>query len=199
MSTNVVWHASQVTRPQREALQGHRACVLWFTGLSGAGKSTLAGDVERELLGLGFRTLLLDGDNMRHGLNADLGFTDADRTENIRRLAEVAKVACNAGLVTLVAAITPTRAQRALARQIAGTDDFVEIHVDCDLAVCEQRDPKGLYKRARQSQLSDFTGISAGYEIPVAPDLVVNTSAAGRDAAAGLVIQQTLKLLSTDS
>lgn len=192
-SHNVVWHPQAVTRQMRENANGHKSCVLWFTGLSGAGKSTLANDVERALIERGINTVLLDGDNMRTGLCWNLGFSHADRTENIRRLAEVAKITSNAGLVTLVAAITPTRAHRWLAREVIGEDTFVEVHVDCPLTVCESRDPKGLYRKARKNQLPNFTGLSSIYEPPRNPSVIVNTSTTSREEAADTVVRALIE------
>lgn len=158
-----------VTRHDRELLNGHAGKVVWFTGLSGAGKSTLANALESELHRRGLRTYLLDGDNIRHGLNRDLGFTDADRAENIRRVAEVARLMMDAGLVVIAALISPFRREREMARALIGPDRFVEVHVNTPLAVCEQRDVKGLYAKARAGQLPHMTGVSSPYEVPEAP------------------------------
>lgn len=177
-SSNTVWHHATVTRARREALNGHKSVILWFTGLSGAGKSTLAHAVEERLHRLDYRTFVLDGDNVRHGLCGDLGFSDQDRQENIRRIAEVAKLMLEAGTITLTAFISPFRAERNLARKLVPHGDFIEIHCRCDLAICEQRDVKGLYKQARQGQIKQFTGISSPYEVPENPELTVDTGAA---------------------
>ncbi|MDQ6986670.1 MAG: adenylyl-sulfate kinase [Mariprofundaceae bacterium] len=174
-SSNVVWHEAQVTRAMRESRNGHRGAVLWFTGLSGAGKSTLAHAVEERLNALGSHTFVIDGDNVRHGLCADLGFSDADRVENIRRVAEVAGLFVQAGVLTLTAFISPFRAERAQARKLLG-EDFIEIHCDTPLDVCEARDVKGLYKRARAGEISAFTGISSPYEAPQHAEIVVQTA-----------------------
>lgn len=168
---NVVWHHHSVTRNDREAHHQHRSTVVWFTGLSGSGKSTLAGALERTLLDLGVSTYLLDGDNVRHGLCRDLGFSDSDRRENIRRVAEVARLMADAGLIVLTAFISPHREEREQARALIGDAHFIEIYVDTPLSVCESRDPKGLYKKARAGELPNFTGISAVYEPPETPDL----------------------------
>lgn len=163
---NVVWHDHKVTRKDREALHGHKGAVVWFTGLSGSGKSTIAGALEEELHRLGVSTWLLDGDNVRHGLCSDLGFSDDDRKENIRRVGEVAKLMVDAGLVVLTAFISPHRAERQMVRERIGEGRFIEVFVDTPLAICEARDPKGLYKKARAGELRNFTGIDSVYESP---------------------------------
>ncbi|EOL8957626.1 adenylyl-sulfate kinase [Cronobacter dublinensis] len=168
---NVVWHAHPVTAAQREQLHGHRGAVLWFTGLSGSGKSTVAGALEEALHQLGVSTYLLDGDNVRHGLCSDLGFSDDDRKENIRRVGEVAKLMVDAGLVVLTAFISPHRAERQMVSEQLGAGRFIEVFVDTPLEVCEARDPKGLYKKARAGELRNFTGIDAVYEAPQAPEI----------------------------
>lgn len=165
-----------MTRSEREQLGGHRARVVWLTGLSGAGKSTIANALERELHRQGKRTYILDGDNIRQGLNRDLGFSDADRAENIRRIAQVARLFVEAGVIVIVAFISPFRAERDAARALFGAGDFVEVFVDVPLAVAEQRDPKGLYRKARSGALPQFTGIDSPYEPPLAPELVLPTS-----------------------
>ena len=174
-SSNTVWHHATVTRARREAQNGHWAVVLWFTGLSGAGKSTLAHAVEERLHQMGCHTFVLDGDNVRHGLNGDLGFSEQDRQENIRRVAEVAKLMLEAGTITLTAFISPFRAERTLARKLVPHGDFIEIHCSCELEICEQRDVKGLYKKARQGEIAHFTGISSPYEAPENPELRIDT------------------------
>ncbi len=173
-SSNVVWHNATVTRERREILNGHRGGLFWFTGLSGAGKSTLAHTVEEKLHQQGVRTYVLDGDNVRHGLCADLGFSEEDRKENIRRIGHMAMLYVEAGIVVLTAFISPFRADRDNVRKIAGTD-FHEIYCKCSLDVCEERDVKGLYKRARAGEIPDFTGISSPYEEPEFADLTVDT------------------------
>ncbi len=175
-SSNVVWHPAQVTREMREKLNGHKGALLWFTGLSGAGKSTLAHAVEERLFGMGCRTFVIDGDNVRHGLCGDLGFSDADRVENIRRVGEVAHLFVEAGILTLTAFISPFRADRERVRKINGTD-FIEVFCDTPLEVCEARDVKGLYRRARAGEIPDFTGVSSPYEAPEAPEIHINTGA----------------------
>jgi bifunctional enzyme CysN/CysC len=167
---------------------GHRGGVLWFTGLSGAGKSTLAIAAERRLFALGYQAFLLDGDNVRHGLCADLGFSPQDRAENIRRVGEVAALLGQAGFIALTAFISPYRSDRNRARQAAGAD-FHEVYVKADLAVCEKRDPKGLYRRARAGEIQDFTGISAPYEAPESPDCVVDTENTGLDACVEQILE----------
>lgn len=168
---NIHWQAVDIDRHQRAAIKGQKACCLWFTGLSGSGKSTVANLLEKRLHALGRHTYILDGDNVRHGLNRDLGFTEADRVENIRRVAEVARLMVDAGLLTIVSFISPFRAERRLARERFGDDEFVELFVDTPLETCEARDPKGLYKKARAGEIGNFTGISSPYEVPENPEL----------------------------
>jgi adenylylsulfate kinase len=174
-SGNVVWHHATVTRARREAQNGHRGVILWFTGLSGAGKSTLAHAVEEELHQLGCRTFVLDGDNVRHGLCGDLGFSAADRIENIRRVGEIAKLFMEAGVIVLTAFISPFRSDRERVRGMVEHGDFIEIHCDSTLEICEARDVKGMYKKARAGQIAEFTGISSPYEAPENPELRVDT------------------------
>jgi len=175
MAKKVTWHAGKVTRADRVRLLGRQNKVLWFTGLSGSGKSTLAVEVEHALHEKGILTFILDGDNVRHGLNKDLGFSKEDREENIRRIAEMTKLFYEAGVFVLVCFISPFRKERQLARKLIG-DDFVEIYVKCPLEVCEERDPKGLYSKARSGEIKEFTGISSPYEEPAGPEIVVETS-----------------------
>jgi len=175
-ATNIVWHQGTVTRADREKINGHKAATVWLTGLSGSGKSTIAVDLEKRLWERGIRAYILDGDNIRHGLNKNLGFSPADRTENIRRIGEVAKLFTEAGVVALTAFISPYRADRDQVRAIMAAGDFVEVHVDCPVEVCEQRDVKGLYKKARAGEIKEFTGISAPYEAPEKPELTINTA-----------------------
>ncbi len=172
---NVVWHDHKVTRTQRAHQKGQRPCVVWLTGLSGAGKSTLANALEQRLLQRGYHSYLLDGDNIRHGLNQDLGFSQADRIENIRRVGEVAALLVDAGLIVITAFISPFRADRALVRALAPEGEFVEIYVSASLETCESRDPKGLYAKARAGVVHDFTGIDSPYEPPERPELVLDT------------------------
>lgn len=174
-NTNIVWHNATITRELREKQNQHKGAVLWFTGLSGSGKSTLAHAVEDRLYHLGSRTFVLDGDNVRHGLCSDLGFSDDDRTENIRRIGEIAKLFLESGSIVLTAFISPFRADREIARNVAPHGDFFEIYCDASLDVCESRDVKGLYAKARAGEIPHFTGISSPYESPNKPELVVNT------------------------
>jgi adenylyl-sulfate kinase len=177
----VTWHPGCRDLADRERLLGQRGCVVWLTGLSGSGKSTVARAVEARLLDAERLAYVLDGDNLRHGLNADLGFSPADRGENVRRAAEVAALLADAGVIVITALISPYRADRAGARRAAGARAFLEVFVDAPLAVCEERDPKGLYARARRGEIADFTGVSAPYEPPESPDLVL---ASGREETA---------------
>ncbi len=185
---NIHVQALDLTKTLRSQMKGQRACVLWLTGLSGAGKSTIANLVEKKLHALGRHTYLLDGDNVRHGLNKDLGFTDVDRVENIRRVAEVAKLMVDAGLIVITAFISPFRAERRLARELMDEGEFIEIFVDTPLAVAEQRDRKGLYRKARRGELKNFTGIDSPYEIPEHAEIRVETSRLAADAAADLIV-----------
>lgn len=174
-SQHIVWHQSTVTKSEREVINGHRGCTIWFTGLSASGKSTIANALEKALWERNVRSYVLDGDNIRHGLNKDLGFSPADRTENIRRIGEVAKLFTDAAVVVMTAFISPYRADRDQVRGLMANGDFVEVFVDAPLDVCEERDPKGLYKKARAGQVPEFTGISAPYEAPARPELTLNT------------------------
>ncbi|KVC39851.1 sulfate adenylyltransferase subunit CysN [Burkholderia diffusa] len=190
---NVHWQAVDVDRDARAARNAQTPRIVWLTGLSGAGKSTIANLVEQRLHALGKHTYLLDGDNVRHGLNRDLGFTEADRVENIRRVAEVARLMLDAGLITLVSFISPFRAERDMARALVGPDEFVEVFVDTPLAVAEQRDPKGLYKKARNGELKHFTGIDSPYEPPTQPELRIDTVAESPEAAAERIVAYLLR------
>ena len=168
---NIVWHDHQLDKDERSVLKGQRPCILWFTGLSGSGKSTIANAVEVKLAKLKKHSYLLDGDNVRHGLNKDLGFSDEDRVENIRRIGEVSNLFVDAGIIVLSAFISPFRQDREIVRSLAKEGEFIEIFVDTPLEVCEQRDPKGLYVKARRGEIPDFTGISSPYEIPEKPEI----------------------------
>ncbi len=188
-SDNVVWHHATVTRERREKLNGHRSVILWFTGLSGSGKSSLAHAVEEQLYQAGCHTFVFDGDNVRHGICADLAFSAKDRAENIRRVGEMVKLFLEAGVIALTAFISPFGADRARVRALVPHGEFFEIFCDCPLEVCEERDAKGLYKRARAGEIKDFTGISSPYEIPQNPELIVNTGTLSLDVSVVKVIK----------
>ncbi len=190
-SANVVWQPLSVSKAERAEIKGHRGCCIWFTGLSGSGKSTVANQLEKALFAQGVHTYILDGDNVRHGLNRDLGFTDEARVENIRRVAEVAKLMVDAGLVTIVSFISPFRAERQFARELFADGEFVEVFVDTPLEVCETRDPKGLYRKARAGEIQNFTGISSAYEPPMEPDCHLQ----GGEAAPETMAQDVYDLL----
>ena len=186
--SGVTWHAGTVSRWAREGRLGQRGTVVWLTGLSGSGKSTVARAVEERLTAAGRLAYVLDGDNLRHGLNADLGFSAGDRAENVRRAGEVAALLADAGLIVLAAFISPYREGRDAARRAAGRGRFLEVAVEAPLAVCEERDPKGLYARARAGALADLTGVAAPYEAPAAPDLVLHTAESGLEECAAAVV-----------
>jgi adenylylsulfate kinase len=190
---NIVWHHATVTRARREAQNGHRGAIVWFTGLSGSGKSTLAHAVEETLHQQGCRTFVLDGDNVRHGLCGDLGFSSKDRVENIRRIGEMAKLFMEAGVIVLTAFISPFRADRERVRGMVEHGDFIEIYCDAPIEVCEGRDVKGMYKKARAGLIAEFTGISSPYEAPVEPELAVNTGTAELDACVQQVIGEMVQ------
>ncbi len=187
---NIHMQAVDVDKSARSALKSQTSCVVWFTGLSGAGKSTIANIVEKKLAALGHHTYLLDGDNVRHGLNKDLGFTDADRVENVRRIGEVAGLMVDSGLIVLTAFISPFRSERALARSLVDDKEFLEVYVETPLSVAEERDPKGLYRKARRGELKNFTGIDSPYEAPEQPEILVNTAAMSAEQAAERVIAE---------
>jgi adenylylsulfate kinase len=188
-STNTVWHNATVTRRRREQLNGHKSALLWFTGLSGSGKSTLAHIVEEQLYRRECGTIVFDGDNVRHGLCSDLGFSLNDRAENIRRIGEMSKLFLEAGVIALTAFISPFRKDRELVRRLVGTDNFIEIYCDCPIEICEARDVKGLYKRARTGEIREFTGISSPYEAPENPDLVLDSGRAPLETCVQAVIE----------
>jgi adenylylsulfate kinase len=190
-ATNVAWHHATVTRERRQQQNRHRSVIVWFTGLSSAGKSTLAHAVEERLHGAGCRTFVLDGDNVRHGLCSDLGFAPREREENIRRIGETAKLFLEAGVIVLAAFISPFRKDRARARGLVPHGDFIEIYCKCDLTVCESRDAKSLYKRARTGDIKHFTGVTSQYEEPIKPELVVATDTSSLEES----VQQVLDLL----
>lgn len=186
-ATNIVWHDAAVTSDERQRKLGNKPCVLWYTGLSGSGKSTIANAVDRMLHDKGYSTYLLDGDNVRHGLNKDLGFTDADRVENIRRITEVSRLFNDAGLIVSTAFISPFISDRESARDLVGKD-FIEIFVDTPLSECEKRDPKGLYKKARAGEIPNFTGIDSPYEAPLNAELHVETAGKEIEEVAAQVV-----------
>lgn len=174
-NTNIVWHPHKITKSEREKLKKQRGVVLWFTGLSGSGKSTIANEVENQLNSMGYHTYLLDGDNIRYGLNKDLGFSDKDRSENVRRISEVAKLFVDAGITTITAFISPFIKDRQQAKEIIGDDNFIEVFIDTPFEECVKRDPKGLYKKALNGKIKNFTGLDSPYEKPLNPDIHVNT------------------------
>lgn len=184
----LIKHDHLISRQKRAEQKRQKPCVLWFTGLSASGKSTISNAVEQMLFELGHHTYLLDGDNVRHGLNKDLGFTDADRVENIRRIGEMAKLFADAGLIVLSAFISPFRADRKMVRDLLAEGEFVEIHMSTPLSVCEQRDPKGLYKKARQGEIKNFTGIDSSYEAPESPEITLDTAECDVETCADKVI-----------
>ena len=187
-SKNITWHFGKVTREDRAKLNGHKGVTLWLTGLSGSGKSTISRALEEAFVARKVRTYVLDGDNIRHHLNRDLGFTHEDRTENIRRIGEVARLMTDAGLVVITAFISPYKEDRERARSIQKPGDFLEVHLDVDVATCEARDPKGLYARARSGEIQNFTGISAPYEAPEAPEITLRTGELEPEECAKVVI-----------
>ena len=196
-SKNIFWTEEKITAGERAVRSGHRGAVIWFTGLSGAGKSTIAQALERELFNRAMHTYVLDGDNIRHGLNSNLGFSPEDREENIRRVSEVARLMADAGTVVITAFISPYRMDRRRAREIAleGNAEFIEVFVDAPLEVCEARDPKHLYKKARAGEIREFTGIDAPYEAPEDPEIVVHTDRQSVDESVGTILEQLLPRL----
>lgn len=193
MEQNLHWHTQNITKKDRQYLHGHKSYVLWFTGLSGSGKSTLANALENELYRLGLSTYLLDGDNVRHGLNSDLSFSKFDRKENIRRIGEVCKLFVDGGIIVLTAFISPYREDRETVRTLFNDREFIEIYVKCPLEICEQRDTKGLYKLARQGKIKNFTGITSTYELPKNPELIVDTEKKSISENVDEIIQYLLK------
>ena len=192
-ATNITWHETTVTAEDREKLLNQKGCVIWFTGLSGSGKSTLANAVEHVLHQQRHHTYVLDGDNVRHGLNKNLGFSPEDREENIRRIGEVAKLFSDAGTIVMTAFISPYRADRDQARALIAEGRFVEVFVECPLEVCEERDTKGLYKKARAGEIKEFTGISAPYEPPLNPEVKIDTAELSIEACASAVVSALVK------
>jgi bifunctional enzyme CysN/CysC len=188
-ATNVQWQELSINKLARAGLKEQKPCVLWFTGLSGAGKSTIANTLEKRLHAMGRHTYLLDGDNVRHGLNKDLGFTDADRVENIRRVAEAARLFVDAGLIVMVSFISPFRSERRMARSLFDQGEFYEVHVDTPLAEAEKRDVKGLYKKARRGELKNFTGIDSPYEPPENPEIYVDTTRTSAEESAAAILE----------
>ncbi|MED1470613.1 adenylyl-sulfate kinase [Bacillus salipaludis] len=187
-STNITWHETTITKNDRRSQNGHGSCTLWFTGLSGSGKSTIANAVSNELYRLGINEYVLDGDNIRHGLNKDLGFSEHDRTENIRRIGEVAKLFVDSGKVITTAFISPFRSDRDQVRELFEEGEFIEVFVDCPIEVCEQRDPKQLYAKARRGEIKDFTGIDSPYEAPEKPEITLRSDLLSVEEAVGQVI-----------
>lgn len=187
-SKNIIWHETEVTKEEREALMQHKSAILWFTGLSGSGKSTISVALEKKLYEQNIHTYRLDGDNVRHGLNNNLGFSPDDRTENIRRVGEVSKLMIDAGLFTLAAFISPYRRDRDQVRGLVNPNEFLEVYVDASLETCEARDPKGLYKKARLGEIKEFTGIDAPYEEPIDPEIIIDTNKLSIDESVEAII-----------
>lgn len=192
-ATNIFWHQGAITLSDRERLNGHRGFTVWFTGLSASGKSTLAVATEQGLYERGYHTYILDGDNVRHGLNKNLGFSPEDRTENIRRIGEVAGLLRDCGIINLVAFISPYRIDRQAARELNNDSTFIEVFIDCPVEICEQRDPKGAYKKARQGIIKEFTGISAPYEAPENPEIHLRTDEMSEEECVQLIISYLIK------
>ena len=190
---NTVWHEQHINKAQRSALKKQKPCLLWYTGLSGSGKSTVANAVDALLFELGCHSYLLDGDNVRHGLNGDLGFSDTDRIENIRRISEVAKLFLDAGLIVSTAFISPFAGDRAMAANLLEQGEFIEVYIDTPIEVCEQRDPKGLYKKARQGEIKDFTGIDSTYDVPQSPAIHVKTAENSIKECAQQIVEHLIK------
>ncbi|CAM3931836.1 adenylyl-sulfate kinase [Lederbergia lenta] len=192
-SMNITWHDSQVTKEERQKLHEHQSAILWFTGLSASGKSTLCVEIEKKLHERGISTYILDGDNVRHGLNKGLGFSPEDRTENIRRIGEVSKLFIDAGVITLTAFISPYRKDREMVRELVNQKEFIEIYVKCNIEECVKRDPKGLYEKARNGEIKDFTGISAPYEEPINPEIVIENDKQSIEVSVDQVIRYLLE------
>lgn len=186
---NTVWHEQQISQTNRAEIKSQKPCLLWFTGLSGSGKSTIANAVDAKLHAMAKHTYLLDGDNVRHGLNGDLGFSDEDRIENIRRISEVSKLFVDAGLIVATAFISPFASDRKMARDKLAQDEFIEVFIDTPLEICEQRDPKGLYKKARSGEIKDFTGIDSAYDVPVNAEIHIKTQDLSIEQCADRVIE----------
>lgn len=190
---DIIWHKQYVEKEDRNKLLNQKPCILWFTGLSGSGKSTIANAVELELFKRGIKTYLLDGDNVRHGLNKDLGFSEVDRVENIRRIGEVSKLFVDAGIIVLTAFISPFKSDRQIAKSLVNYNEFIEVFVDTPLEICESRDPKGLYKKARDGAIKNFTGISSPYEKPDEPQIHIKTQNYEISKCADMVIEHLIK------
>jgi len=188
-SKHITWHPSVISKKERQQLQGHQSMVLWFTGLSGSGKSTLCTTIEKKLYDSRISTYILDGDNVRHGINGNLGFSPEDRAENIRRVGEISKLFVDAGIVILTAFISPYQRDRDQARKLLGNHEFIEIYVKCSVEECERRDPKGLYEKARAGEIRNFTGISAPYETPVDPEIIIDNENQSIEVSANQVIR----------
>ncbi|MGZ2591010.1 adenylylsulfate kinase [Staphylococcus borealis] len=188
-STNITWHDSEVTKSDRQQQNGHKSVVIWFTGLSGSGKSTVSVALEKALFQLGKHSYRLDGDNVRHGLNNNLGFSPEDRKENIRRIGEVSKLLVDAGTIAITAFISPYRADRDDVRAILEDGEFIEVYTACSVEACEQRDPKGLYKKARAGEIKEFTGISAPYEVPHQPEITIDTEHQSVEVSVNTIIE----------
>lgn len=187
-NSNIVWHDHHVSKSERLLQKKQKPCIVWFTGLSGSGKSTIANALESKLYEMGKHTYLLDGDNIRHGLNNNLGFSDEDRIENIRRIGEVSKLFVDAGLMVITAFISPFRSDREIVRDLVENSEFIEVFIDTPLEICEQRDPKGLYLKARKGEIPVFTGISSPYEHPVAPEIHIQTTQSGIEESVRMII-----------
>lgn len=190
MATNIVWHQHEVDKVRRAEAKGQKPCVLWLTGLSGSGKSTIANLLEKKLAEHGKHTYLLDGDNVRHGLCGDLGFSDKDRVENIRRIGEVAKLFVDAGTIVITAFISPFKSERDYCRNLMEASEFIEVFIDTPIEVCEKRDPKGLYQKARQGDIKDFTGIDSPYEAPESPEITLSFSGQTAEESAEQIFEQ---------
>lgn len=187
-SKNITWHASEVTKDERLQRNQHKSAVIWFTGLSGSGKSTISVELEKALFNHQIHTYRLDGDNVRHGLNRNLGFSPEDRKENIRRIGEVSKLMVDAGLITVTAFISPYKSDREAVRHLLETDDFIEVYTQCSLSECENRDPKGLYKKVRSGEIAEFTGVNAPYEAPTQPEIVLDTEILSVEASVSKIM-----------
>jgi len=190
---NIVWHQSTITKEDRHELNNHKSCVLWFTGLSGSGKSSLANAIDKKLYELSVRSYVLDGDNIRHGLNKGLGFSQNDRKENIRRIGEVAKLFVDSGLIVSTAFISPFREDRELVRNLFLDNEFIEVFVKCPIEICENRDPKGLYKKARNGEIKEFTGIGSPYEEPKNPELIIESNKLTIDESVSVIVEYLIR------